>query len=703
MSIFVNFKNNTTKSNSLNYNYINCKQINYHNQLKKLANTQISNSNDKSLVNNSMLSTKLNSSESFLFKSIYINNSMKIFKMKNHSIKNQFYSATSNDIKKNVFKKFMKKKFSENFTKLKFKDLLPKMENIHSFSKNTSNIKPNTNSGNQIQKISFFDKLFRKELFDIHNYNNNPLGNNDHRNMLYFKESTKNRALIRNCIYQKEKKYQKDLEDKNRYIIEVNKNLKKINYIYKDITMNKINREIDYNTFLREKIKSMKDQDFDLYKNIEILLKQIKDLFIQIKIKSDILWQLLDIRNFFICVKEQISIKNLPLAFKCYNSEYLDELTKKSEVNFYSLEEKNKKKNNLNIFHIPNNLMMYIKSLNNLDNEEMESKYQKYLDPNYIIFNSPEDFIKTYRLVEKKILDNLKNSLLKKTLNEKMKLKLMSIIKDLENEDKSFTEDYNNIKDYCSEIKINNDIFRKRKLRLSVSTGNIKLKKNNLEDIVKLGDENILKHIEEKKDESFLKLIRSNHDAEKNQFLYKFYQLQKAKNFNTKKEYVYYFIVNNNLKLFETCPEYYYNQEIFDLKIFNDYINNIRNLKDFPGSFISSNIIYLLNIYENAINSFLHSYYDKKRKYAKTGKYYNMRKKEINEKKKYLFEKQRLLDFKIKEMKIKKYNRKFTKFRYIQRNSYFNSSLTNIYSKGKSFGLKSINQNDKEDYYMLKY
>ena len=60
-----------------NYNtIINFKKSNYHNKFKKLTKTQASSSNEKSLVNNSILSTKLNSSESFLFKSIYINNNM---------------------------------------------------------------------------------------------------------------------------------------------------------------------------------------------------------------------------------------------------------------------------------------------------------------------------------------------------------------------------------------------------------------------------------------------------------------------------------------------------------------------------------------------------------------------------------------------------------------------------------------------------
>ena len=56
----------------------------------------------------------------------------------------------------------------------------------------------------------------------------------------------------------------------------------------------------------------MRQIDFELYKYIEQLINQIKELFIQIKVKSDRLWYLFDIRNFLICVKEGISLKNLP-------------------------------------------------------------------------------------------------------------------------------------------------------------------------------------------------------------------------------------------------------------------------------------------------------------------------------------------------------------------------------------------------------
>lgn len=680
-----------------NYNTImNYKQPNFHNHMKKFTNTQISNSNDKSLGNNSILSTKLNSSESFLFKSIYINNNMRLFRMKNISLKNKLYTASSGEKNQNIFKKFLKKKLSDNFKNIKIKTSLPKMDNFHNYNNNIPNIKPNTIHTNGVKKITYFDELFRNELFDIHNFNNNPKGNNSHNNNLYFQESTKNRVLIRNYLYQKEKKYQQDIENNNNFKKQIDENSEKINYIYHDVINNKINRLINYNEFLKYKMKIMKQKDFELYKNIEILIKEIKELFISIKIKSDKLWSLFDIRNFLICVKEGISIKQLPLNFRCYNSDYLDELTKLNEKDLFSWEQINRRKNNLNIFHLPTNLLLYINTLNGLDNEEIETKFKKYLDPNYEIFKSPEEFKRAYLLLEKKVLDNLRNSIEEKNINDSIKLKLISQMKEIKTDEKSFKEDFEKEKKYFLNVKTNNDNKNKIILRLSLSTGDILINKKKKERL-KAKDPEILKHIEENKDEKFLKLIRGNKDMEKNQFLYKFHELKKLKQFDTMKEYVYFYIIENNLKFFKKCPEYFYNQEIFNIQRFNNYINNIRNLHHFKDYIITRNIIYLLNVYENAINSFIADYKNQLKQYQRTREFYQIRKTEINNKKNILFKKQRYLDYKIKEMKINKYNRKFTKYRYLQRNSFIDSSSTNIKSKGKSFGFKKNNKKENEE------
>ena len=450
----------------------------------------------------------------------------------------------------------------------------------------------------------------------------------------------------------------------------------------------------------------MRQIDFELYKYIEQLINQIKELFIQIKVKSDRLWHLFDIRNFLICVKEGISLKNLPYIFKCYNSEYLDELTKLNDKDIYSLEKKNKKNDNLNIFHIPTNLLLYIKSLNEVEGNNMDKKFDKYLDPNYKIFNSPDEFKTTYTITEKKVLTFLRNSLDKKNINDKIKIKLKEIIKDIENDNQIFSEDFNNVENYYNKVKINNENIVNRKLKLSQSTGNIKVKKIELYDSLNFNEKEIKRYIEEKKDEKFLKLIRGNNDVENTQFLYKFHQLKKLKKFETMKEYVYFYIYTNILNFMKIYPEYIYNQEIFDIKIFNQYINNIQNCNKFPEFVISSNIIYLLNIYENAINSFLYDYKNNIKKYGKTDTYKKIRKKEINEKKIFLFKKQKFFESKIKTMKINKYNMKFSKYRYIQRNTFLNDSQLNIFDKGKSFDNKTNKEKEKKiDKYkiLLKY
>ena len=696
-------KPNISKFNVLIQNGIKYKKTNYSNWMNKLSTTQISSNNDLSFINNSMLSTKLNSSESFLFKSIYINKNIKLFKMKNLSLKTQYYAST-NSVNKNIYKNFIQNKFSENFKKLKINLELPKMENMHKSNStyNIKNLKPNTGNSKQIQKISYFDQKFRNELYDIHNYNNQ-FGYNDRKNIMHLKESTKNRMLIRSYLYNKEKKYQKDLEDRNNYENKINKNSEKIHYIYNDVINNKINKEINYNSFLQEKIKEMRQIDFELYKYIEQLINQIKELFIQIKVKSDRLWHLFDIRNFLICVKEGISLKNLPYIFKCYNSEYLDELTKLNDKDIYSLEKKNKKNDNLNIFHIPTNLLLYIKSLNEVEGNNMDKKFDKYLDPNYKIFNSPDEFKTTYMITEKKVLTFLRNSLDKKNINDKIKIKLKEIIKDIENDNQIFSEDFNNVENHYNKVKINNENIVNRKLKLSQSTGNIKVKKIELYDSLNFNEKEIKRYIEEKKDEKFLKLIRGNNDVENTQFLYKFHQLKKLKKFETMKEYVYFYIYTNILNFMKIYPEYIYNQEIFDIKIFNGYINNIQNCNKFPEFVISSNIIYLLNIYENAINSFLYDYNNNIKKYGKTDTYKKIRKKEINEKKIFLFKKQKFFESKIKTMKINKYNMKFSKYRYIQRNTFLNDSQLNIFDKGKSFDNKTNKEKEKkiDEYKML--
>ena len=79
-----------------------------------------------------------------------------------------------------------------------------------------------------------------------------------------------------------------------------------------------------------------------------------------------------------------------------------------------------------------------------------------------------------------------------------------------------------------------------RKLKFSAFSEDIKPQRYIEEENNKEQKDLYTKYKIDKYDEKFLKLIRSNIDLEKTNFLYKFYQLKKIKNFHTEKEYVYY-------------------------------------------------------------------------------------------------------------------------------------------------------------------
>ena len=83
--------------------------------------------------------------------------------------------------------------------------------------------------------------------------------------------------------------------------------------------------------------------------------------------------------------------------------------------------------------------------------------------------------------------------------------------------------------------------------------------------------------------------------------------------------------------------------------------------------------------------------------FKKTETFYMIRKEKVNEKTKHLSEEKKFVDSKIKTMKINKYNRKFLKYRFIQRNNFSNASLINIFLKGKSFEIKKNNNKDDSE------
>ena len=660
---------------------------------------------NKSLINSSCvsrLSTNLNSSESFLLKSLYINNNLINFRMKNINLKNNIFSTTLNEINKNYHQKFIRHKFSKNFSKLQ----LPKMNTVRGSFSPPTKAKESLNSinsykdNNSVQSHSFFtpknkvlninesfiELKLRDELFDILNSQPNRY------KKYFFKESILNRALIQKFIHEQQKIYVDKVKNDEIYKYKVKEKEKKVKKFYGFVSHDEFNILNSYNVFLQKKVHEMKEIDFDYYRRVLQLKKEIKNLFIRIKILSDRLWYLFDIRNFLICVKERIPITQLPLIFCIYNSEYLDELTKINEKDIYLLEKMGKPKKNLNLFRIPTNLINYINAINELHKETIDERFVKYLDKNYVIFSTPEEFIDQYIMTEKDMLDHLRTSLSRNNYNRAQKLKLQEQIDLLSKNCAIFEDNYKREKRFYDQKKNENIYYNKIKNNLSC----VEIVKE--EESEELDEKEIetRKFLEEEKlfknNENFLKMLQKKTNVEQNKFLLKYNELKNNKKFKTEKEYVYFFIYKNIISLLNIYPEYFYRQKKFSLKTMNKYIHNIKNCHKFPEIIIRKNVIYLLSIYEDAISNFLLDYQKNVEKYRSTAIYDKIMKNLAIYKKSLFLKEQKILENKVKQMKFERFTKKYSRYRYRQRNVVVNDSFK--FKKINSFDDKIIKKKE---------
>ena len=660
---------------------------------------------NKSLINSSCvsrLSTNLNSSESFLLKSLYINNNLINFRMKNINLKNNIFSTTLNEINKNYHQKFIRNKLSKNFSKLQ----LPKMNTMRgslsppSKAKESLNIINNYKDNNSTQIHSYFtpknkvininesfiEVKLRDELYDILNSQPNRY------KKYFFKESILNRALIQKFIHEQQKIYVDKVKNDEIYKYKVKEKEKKVKKFYGFVSHDEFNILNSYNVFLQKKVHEMKEIDFDYYRRVLQLKKEIKNLFIRIKILSDRLWYLFDIRNFLICVKERIPITQLPLIFCIYNSEYLDELTKINEKDIYLLEKMGKPKKNLNLFRIPTNLINYINAINELHKETIDERFVKYLDKNYVIFSTPEEFIDQYIMTEKDMLDHLRTSLSRNNYNRAQKLKLQEQIDLLSKNCAIFEDNYKREKRFYDQKKNENIYYNKIKNNLSC----VEIVKE--EESEELDEKEIetRKFLEEEKlfknNENFLKMLQKKTNVEQNKFLLKYNELKNNKKFKTEKEYVYFFIYKNIISLLNIYPEYFYRQKKFSLKTMNKYIHNIKNCHKFPEIIIRKNVIYLLSIYEDAISNFLLDYQKNVEKYRSTAIYDKIMKNLAIYKKSLFLKEQKILENKVKQMKFERFTKKYSRYRYRQRNVVVNDSFK--FKKINSFDDKIIKKKE---------
>ena len=195
-----------------------------------------------------------------------------------------------------------------------------------------------------------------------------------------------------------------------------------------------------------------------------------------------------------------------------------------------------------------------------------------------------------------------------------------------------------------------------------------------------------------KNNENFLKMLQKKTNVEQNKFLLKYNELKNNKKFKTEKEYVYFFIYKNIISLLNIYPEYFYRQKKFSLKTMNKYIHNIKNCHKFPEIIIRKNVIYLLSIYEDAISNFLLDYQKNVEKYRSTAIYDKIMKNLAIYKKSLFLKEQKILENKVKQMKFERFTKKYSRYRYRQRNVVVNDSFK--FKKINSFDDKIIKKKE---------
>ena len=124
----------------------------------------------------------------------------------------------------------------------------------------------------------------------------------------------------------------------------------------------------------------------------------------------------------------------------------------------------------------------------------------------------------------------------------------------------------------------------------------------------------------------------------------------------------------------------------------NNYINNIKNCHKFPEIIIRMNVIYLLSIYEEAISNFLLDYQKNVEKYRSTAFYDKIMKNLAIYKKSLFLKEQKILENKVKQMKFERFSKKYSRYRYRQRNVVINDSFK--FKKVNSFDDKIIKKKE---------
>ena len=405
----------------------------------------ISNYKTLNSTNISKASTIINQSESYLLNNLLKNNDSINFRKDNLKLKKKFLHKISKDIdSKYSYKNLVFQK------KLKYNNKSSELNLLNPYDINKKFLLPKSNSTTNIK----FDSVLTQRIQDEILYEKNSKYN--------FIKKIENIMFIKKFLYEQKKLYEKEIQNNKSNALFLKKINKKISYLKYILKENENIFEINkYIKFLIEKRIEMKNENLFFSTQIDCIKEDNKVLLIKIREKSEKLWDLFEIRNLLICIKEKIFMNNLPLIFHFCNSSFLTVLIKKYNNYVDLLESRNKYvlNNPLIKYKIPTNLVEYIysKMKSKIEEENYDKNLLKYLDPKFIIFENVDEFLKAYIDIEEKTIDYyFNNYLIKKNNNEIMIKHNTDKVNLIKSENKDILDMMENLENIAYKLKQKN-------------------------------------------------------------------------------------------------------------------------------------------------------------------------------------------------------------------------------------------------------
>ena len=505
------------------------------------------NNNNKSVLNSSNASTMISGNESLLLSSIQKNKKAKTFQRKNIKLKN--------DIKN------LKRITVENFS---YRNLILQRALVN-ISKKEKNKVDLSNNKNEIIK-GYFDKV-KKDTINIDpkssltNRIMEQAYEKEFKKLSKFRRKLKTTILLKTFVHEQKKNYENKLKEgevNECLIFDLNRKIENISFIIKEL--DNILTLYSYTNFLAERRRQVTYQNLREYTIIDYLKNDVNELFTNIKMEAEKLADLMNIRNLLICIREGVSIKDLPVNFTFFNDNYVATLDNVFKLIIKS-NEKLKENEYIN-FEIPTNLLEYLysKTIEKMKNFTVNKQFKNYLKLSFPIFKSVEEFEKYFNGVENKIKDHLIF-----ILNENYE-EYQPETNTEENENKKLI----NIKEQCQEKKIKLDNLKKENILLKRYHKKL-LQENNL---IKYNNKNSEKDNLKSMNKLLLESFIKSDSAQEIKFLYNFNRLKSKKNYEIKGAYIYYTLMKYILYIYKNYTEYIVKLHNFRLDEFKLRIKN---------------------------------------------------------------------------------------------------------------------------------